>query len=206
MSLILLFLALLGSSGNAVRIDKNTPAPSFLTIFSPIGPNLPLADLGKVKLEVFTTFDCKDCTSFGLNTLPELVKSYSNNPQVDFHLYLIPDKNRESELSAVRGAQCATRYDRFWDMVNELYKTDNLDKRAVDLDGQGLKFPVKEFRACIGSTDYDAQIDQDLAYAASRKISQKPTILVNDTVLLGNQPIENIDYAIQKLIPQPVTQ
>jgi len=180
-----------------IVVVRDAPIPSFQNIIEPIGPTLPQDALGKVKVEVFNTFDCQACDLFGQNTLPELFKKYANSQEVDFHLYLIPDKTREAEISAVRGAHCATRYDRFWDMINILYRTDNLSQREVDLDGQELGFPVKEFRNCIGSADFDAKIDEDIAYAAERKISQKPTILVNDTILLGAQPIENIERVIK---------
>jgi len=199
LSLILAFLALLGNSGMPITLVGDTPIPSFQTVIEPIGPTLMSAEQGKVKVEVFNTFGCQDCNRFGQNTLPDLIKKYSDSPEVELHLYLAPDKASESELSAARGALCATRYDRFWDMVNLLYRTENLSQREVDLDGQELGFPVKEFRACISSADFDSKIDEDIAYAAGRKISQKPTILVNDTILLGAQPIENIERIIKKI-------
>lgn len=200
LSLILAFLALLGNSGTPIELAPGAPAPSFQTIFEPIGPSLPRTELDKVKVEVFNTFDCADCDLFGQNVLPELVKKYTGSLEVEFHLYLVPDKASEGQLSAVRGAHCATRYERFWDMVYKLYQADVLSRREVDLTGQELGFPVKEFRTCIGSEDFDAAIDADLAYAVSRKVSRKPTILVNDTVLLGNQPLENIERVIKKAL------
>lgn len=197
LSLILAFLALMGKSGMPVILVQDGPTPSFQTIIEPIGPALPKSEGEKIKVEVFNTFDCRACDLFGQNALPELVKKYTGSPDVELRLYLIPDKAKEGELFATRGALCAAKYDRFWDTVYKLYQTDALSSREVDLAGQELGFPVKEFRNCIGSEEFDAKIDEDIAYAASRKIGQKPTILVNDTIMLGAQPIENIERVIK---------
>jgi protein-disulfide isomerase len=200
LSLILAFLALLGQSGTPVMIVQDGPTPAFQTIIEPIGPTLPRNTLGKVKVEVFNSFDCKSCDLFGQNALPDLVKKYTGSSDVELHLYLIPDKTKESELFATRGALCATKYDRFWDTVYKLHQTEGLSSREVDLVGQELGFPVKEFRDCIGSEEFDGKIDEDIAYGTSRNIGQKPTILVNDTILLGAQPIENIERIINKYL------
>jgi len=200
LSLILAFLALLGNSGTPIVVVQSGQTPSFQTIIEPIGPSLPQSTLGKVKVEVFSSFDCQACNNFGQGALPELVKKYTDSPNVDFHLYLIPDKAKEGEFFAVRGAYCAAKLDRFWDMVNKLYQASSLSSREVDLIGQELGFPVKEFRNCIGSEESDGKIDEDIAYAATRKIGQKPTIFVNDTILLGAQPIENIERVIKKYL------
>ena len=200
LSLILAFLALMGKSGMPVIVVQDGPIPSFQTIIEPIGPALPPVAGEKIKVEVFNTFGCKACNLFGQNALPDLVKEYTGSNTVDLHLYLVPDKANEGELFAARGVQCAAKYDRFWDTVYKLYQTDALSSREVDLAGQELGFPVKEFRNCIGSQEFDGKIDEDIAYAASRKIGQKPTILVNDTIMLGPQPIENIDRIINKYL------
>lgn len=200
LSLILAFLALMGKSGMPVVLVQDGPAPSFQTIIEPIGPTLPPVAGEKIKVEVFNSFDCRACDLFGQNALPDLVKKYTDSQNVEVRLYLIPDKAKEGELFATRGALCAAKYDRFWDMVNKLYQTEALSSREVDLIGQELGFPVKEFRDCIGSEEFDPKIDEDIAYSASRKIGQKPTILVNDTIMLGAQPIENIERIINKYL------
>lgn len=197
---VLAFLALLGKTGTPVTVVQNAPMPAFETIIEPIGPSLMPADDDKVKLEIFNTFGCQDCDLFGQGILPQLVEKYQDNEKVDLHLYLIPDMENEGELYATRGAHCAAKEDRFWDLTYEMHRADVLNKREVDITGQGLHLPILEFRSCIGSDEFDDQIRQDIAYAQAKKIDEKPTILVNDTVLLGPQPIENIDLIIDKYL------
>lgn len=200
LTLVLAFLMLLGKNGTPIVANHSGIRPSFLTILEAIGPTVESSVQEKVKVEVFNGVDCDDCKLFGQNTLPELTKKYATSTTVDFHLYLIGDKAKENELYGLRGAHCASSYGHFWDVVSEIYKEKTLSKHAVDLIGQGLGLPLMEFRKCLESDSLDAQIDADNAHAQAKKIQQKPTILVNDTMLLGNQPIENIEYIIRKNI------
>ena len=130
--------------------------------------------------------------------LQDLVVKYREDANIDFRLYLVPDLGNEGELFAVRGAHCAAKYNRFWDMVVELHRSDTLSKREVDITGQGLGLPVVEYRNCLDGSDNEEQIGKDLAYAQQKGISFKPTILVNGTVMIGAQPLENIDREIHK--------
>jgi protein-disulfide isomerase len=200
LSAVLAFLGLLGSTGTPVVVIQDAPSAAFQTIIEPIGPSLPPSTMDKVKVEVFNTFGCQDCDLFGQGVLPQLVEKYAGNEAVDLHLYLIPDRESEAELFATRGAMCAARYDRFWDLVYKMHATEALSKREVDLLGQEMNLPIIEFRDCLDALDFDQQIGQDIAYAESRQIQQNPTILVNDTILLGPQPIENIDRFIKKAL------
>ena len=200
LSAVLAFLALLGRMDTPVMIVQDVPVPSFQTIIEPIGAALLADEQEKVRLEIFNSFGCSDCDLLGQGILPQLVEKYAESEEVDLRLYLVPDKESEGELYAVRGAHCASRHERFWDLTYELHRIEVLNKREVDLAGQGLQLPVTEFRKCINSEDFDEKIDEDIAYSAAKKISQKPTILVNDTVLLGAQPIENIDRIIKKYL------
>ncbi|MDH5597285.1 MAG: DsbA family protein [Candidatus Peregrinibacteria bacterium] len=197
LSAILAFLIMLGQTGQPIVLDQSAPTPSFRSIIEPVGPTLASPD-GKVQIEVFNTFDCPECDSFGLSTLFDLREKYTEDERVEFYLYLIPDKTSEAELFATRGVHCSSKYDRFWDMVYEMHNKDVINQREVDITGQGMSFPVLEFRDCISGEEMVPKIEEDLAYAQTRGITRKPSILVNGTLLLGAQPLENIERAVNQ--------
>ena len=199
LTVIFAFLMLMGQNNMSVNIVQDGSRASFQTIIEPIGPVQADPD-GRVKLEVFNTFGCQECDNFGLGTLPALQEKYANNDQVDFRLYIIPDTGNDGELFAARGAHCSARHERFWDMVTELHRLDTLSQRETDLAGQTLNLPILEFRNCIKSDEFDQQIGEDISYAQQKGIRQKPTILVNGTMMLGQQPLENIDREINKYL------
>lgn len=197
---VLAFLALLGSTGTPVMLVQNAPTPAFQTIIEPIGPALLPTEKSVVRLEIFNTFGCQACDLFGQGILPQLVEKYSKNDLVELYLYMIPNRENEGELYAARGAHCAAKYDLFWDLTSKLHEAEALSKREVDMLGQELQLPIVEFRNCISSEEFDEQIGKDISYSETRQISQKPTILVNDTILLGPQPVENIDRIVNKYL------
>jgi len=199
LSIVLAFLVLLGQTGEPVTIVQDGTTASFQTIIEPIGPNF-IDPSEKVKIEVFNTFGCQECDNFGLGTFPSLQQKYSENKKVDLHLYLVPDLENESELYATRGAHCAVKYNKFLEMTFKLHSIEELNKREVDLMGQDMDFPIIEFRNCIQGEEFDQQIGEDIAYSQQKNIKQKPTILVNDTIMLGSQPLENIDREINKYL------
>lgn len=197
---IFAFLALLGSTGTPVVLVQDAKIPSFQTIIEPIGPSLLPTEQEKVRVEVFNTFGCRTCDLFGQGILPQLVEKYSENNGVDFHLYMVPDRESEGELYATRGAHCAAKHDLFWDLTYKMHAAEELSQREIDLLGQELNLPLLEFRNCLSSEEFDEQIGEDIAYSETRNIDQKPTVLVNGTILLGAQPIENIDRIIKKYL------
>ncbi|MBN2306754.1 thioredoxin domain-containing protein [Candidatus Peregrinibacteria bacterium] len=200
LTVVLAFLALLGRTGTPVVIVQNAPTPAFQTIIEPIGPALEAEEGSKVKVEIFNTFDCQSCNSFGQGILPQLVEKYGGDDHVDMHLFLIPNRASEAELYATRGAYCAAKYNLFWDMIYKMHATEELSKREVDLLGQELGLPILEFRSCLDSEEFDETIGRDIAYAQVRQISYVPVIFVNDTLLLGAQPVENIERVINKYL------
>lgn len=199
LSAVLAFLVLLGQSGTPVNVVQNEPMPSYQTIVEPMGPFEKKTE-GPVALEVFSSFECAECTQFALGTLPTLREKYETSDLINFQFHLIPDKASEAQVYATRGAYCASKYDGFWTILPRLYQADILSKREVDLIGQELGFPVVEFRNCLNSDTFDAQIESAIFYSQQKGIQQKPTILVGSTLLLGAQPIENIERVLNKYL------
>ena len=119
-------------------IVSDAPTPNFQTIIEPIGPALAPEDQSEVRVEIFNTFGCRACDLFGQGILPQLVQKYETSSKVDLHLYLIPNRESESELYATRGAHCAAKHERFWDLVYKMHETEELSRREVDLLGQDL--------------------------------------------------------------------
>lgn len=197
---VLAFLALLGKTGTPVMVVADAPTPNFQTIIEPIGPAPDPAEPTEVRVEIFNTFGCQACDLFGQGILPQLVEKYEADASVALYLYLVPNRESEAELYATRGAHCAAKHDHFWDLVYQMHAAEELSRREVDLLGQELNLPVLGFRACLDSEEFDERIGRDIAYAEVKQVPVVPLIFVNDTVLLGPQPIENIERIINKYL------
>lgn len=198
-SIILAFLIFMGVKEQPIMLVQGGDKPVFKSSIESIGPAPSPYENATLNIEIFDTFGCPECDQFALNTVKTLQEKYEKDPKVNFHLYLIPDPANEGEVKAVVGAQCGAKFSHFWDMYYELHKVSELTSREIDLTGQGLELPIVPFRNCLKSDEFNETIEKDRAYATAKDITRKPTILINNTMLLGNQPIENIEKVINRI-------
>lgn len=208
LSLIIAFLAMLGASDNGIQIAINpTTQPSFSNIIAPLPKILPSTESdaylksSNIQVDIFNTFGCVDCDNFAMNTLKNLSEKYSDNNKVDINIHIIPNIEVEEEIYPAIGLKCAEEIDKYWDLYNALYNSNEpLNNREVDLIAQEIKLPVTQFRSCLNGDKYNEDILEEIAYANKKGVVKKPTILIEGYILLGNQPIENIDKVINELL------
>ena len=200
LSLIIAFFMFLGISGDSVVIQKDQSHPFFSSILRP----LPQPPGAPVKLptvvDVYYTFGCPDCASFGAYTIPALQQKYLEDNKVDLKFNIIPDTEDEGQYYAAVGVKCAAEQGKYWEMHRELNMTQEpLSFREVDLIGQGLGFPVMEFRNCLKSGKYDEEIGAEIQKALDKGISKLPVIFIENYELIGNQPVENIVKIVDEI-------
>lgn len=205
LSVILAFFTLLGIQGEPAQIVKSEPIPVFSNIFRPdFQPvtefeNEPIVE--EVNIEAFYTFGCRDCKGFSLNTVPALYEKYTDNEDVNLEIYLNPNTEDAGEYYPAVGVKCAEEYEKYWEMHSEIASTpEPLSFREVDLIGQGLELPVTGFRSCLKSGKYDEFIGAVNDVANEKGVTKMPVIYINDYVLTGEQPIENIDRIVKEIL------
>ncbi|MBU1935194.1 DsbA family protein, partial [Patescibacteria group bacterium] len=210
LSIILAFLVFLGVQGGPVEVtDDQGLQYHFSNIIRPV-PEVLLDEFGeaieekkpeKVTVEVFTTFDCSECDRFAIDTFLPLREKYLEDESVEVKLFVVPDRESEAEYYSAVGIQCAAEQNSYWEMYRALHETpDPLNKREVDLNAQGLGLEIVPFRNCLNSGKYDEMIEADIAYAEGRGATTKPIVFIGGYVLLGNQPIENIEKIIKEAL------
>ncbi|MBN2087577.1 thioredoxin domain-containing protein [Candidatus Peregrinibacteria bacterium] len=204
LSIILAFFTLLGMQDKPAEIIKSEPLPTFSNIIRPA--TQPISEFetvqitDKVNIEVFFSLNCEGCNIFGLYTVPALYEKYSENENVNLQIYLNPNKENESEYYAVTAIKCAEEHDKYWEMYNEVFTSDEpLTRREADLIGQGMGLPIYEFRNCLKSGKYDEFIDAVNDVAKTKGVKRMPITYINDYILMGNQPIENIDKIVNEI-------
>lgn len=208
LSLIIAFLVLLGINGEQVTVAPDPVVrPTFSTIINPLPQLLPAFEAEaytsptSVDVEVFNTFECSECEHFAINTFIPLREKYLSNENVNIKHYVIPNLESEGEKYSAIGIKCAEEQGKYWELFQELHlETELLSRREVDLNGQEIELEVIPFRNCLKSEKYDETINSDILYAEEKSITSKPTILIGDYTLLGDQPIENIEKVINEIL------
>lgn len=111
----------------------------------------------------------------------------------------------ESTWSA-EAAECAADQDQFWAYHDKLYESqagenqgafnkDNLKRFAEEI---GLD--TQTFNECLDSGKYTSLIQEDTQAAQSLGVQSTPTFLVNGQPVVGAQPFEVFQQAIEAFL------
>lgn len=200
--LVVAFLALLPSLapvGNLVIPDAyDYPSPDDHAMGDPKAP---------VVIEEFSDFQCPFCRRFHDDTLPRIVEDYVRQGKVYFIYRHFPvvDRNdpaQESHAAAI-AAVCAGRQNRFWDYHDVLFANQNAEnagdytERRLQAMADGIGLEMGAFNACLASADAAAAVAADSLFALESTLSSTPSFLINGNPLIGAQPYEAFQAAIE---------
>ena len=191
----------MNAKGQTPVIENSQQRPVFTNIIKPprlIGPENQALKTKDVVVEIFSGFDCADCRDFAFDVLPLLQEKYGKSEHIKVVYYTVPDEENDDHYRALVGLKCAEEKGKFKEMHADL-QLNPATGREADLMAQELGLDLYEYRACVKSGRYDEEIQTLMDYAKERGIRKKPTILIDDYVLFGNQPIENINKIISEV-------
>ena len=201
-SIILAFLLFLEANNQPIQVVTTQDPPRFTNIIklptsAPIEPNN--AEINnskeqkKIKIEIFDDFNCTDCSHFVEHTIPSLKEKYANNKSIDIQIYLTPKLDDQNQMDASMAVKCAADQEQFWSMYDNLHKQNELTKAVIQKTAQELKLDMGIFQECLNQQKHRSQIENDVKYAQEKNIITKPTIIIENYMLIGDQPIENIE-------------
>lgn len=193
------FLMFLGYNNQAIDIMENPKKVDFTNITRSDVTTAP----DKVKIEIFDNLTCKYCTDFITNTLPKIRDLEQETEDIDLRLYFIPDINDEIYYKSALSLKCAADQNNFWGMHKKLHDNkDSLNKKSFFQFAKELELNAEVHEECMDEETHKKTIENDIKYASEQNIVVKPTILINEFKLIGNQPFENIQTTINKALKQ----
>jgi protein-disulfide isomerase len=185
---VLIGFAVFSNSGGGGGSSSAVSAP---LVFTPttgadgaaIGP----AD-AKVKVEIWSDFQCPACDAFAKSTLIDLVKKYEPTGDVRFEdraLWFIGAGQNEDSLNAAAAAECAGAQNQYWPYHDYLFANQGAENsgwpsRAL-LDGIAAKIGLDTpaFGQCFDGGAQHATVKDNTALAAKVPVSGTPTIVIN---------------------------
>ena len=195
-SIILAFMMLIGYNNQSVDVSVNPNIPEFQNILK--DEVVTVSD--SIIIEVFDDFTCTKCTEFILNTLPKIKNLEKEDNDIELRLYFIPDTANELYYNSALSLKCASDQGKFWDMHTKLHKNKKeLNKKSFFQFATELELNAKALDECVKEEAHKDNVEKDLKYTLEKKITIKPTILINGYRLIGNQPLENIEWIIEKI-------
>jgi protein-disulfide isomerase len=195
-SMVLGFLMVMGYNNQPVEIVHTEKPPEFVTIFEPKEPMV----TDKVQVDIFDGLQCVHCDTFFGDTLSKIRDLEKESGEISLKLYFIPDINDDTMSQAAMALKCSGDQGQFWEMHAKIHGAASLDPKGFAKMAQDLKLDPKKFKDCMDTKQFQTEIESDIQYASEKGITVKPSILVNDTKLVGAQPFENIQRIIRKAL------
>ena len=189
----------IGYNNKTVDVAENPEIPYFTNIIE----QDQASTYESVQIEIFDDLVCDECADFMKNTLPKIKDLEQETENIEMRLYFIPDINDEVNYMAAMSLKCAADQNQYWEMHAKLHENkDSLNKKSFLQFGKELELNTDALQDCMKDEVYKDSIEEDIKYASEKDIPFKPTIFINDYLLIGNQPFENIHKIINKSLKE----
>ncbi len=166
-------------------------------------PFLGKAD-AKVTVVQFADYRCPFCEKFFTDSESQLIKDYVDTGKVKLYFRDFAFLG-DASVVASNAVACANDQGKFWEYHDYLYKnqpsesdtsmynTDGLTQVAVNLGLNG-----DQFKTCLSSKKFNADVSKDLADGQAAGVSGTPTIFINGIAVVGAQPYSAFKTIIDK--------
>ncbi|MET8721525.1 DsbA family protein [Streptomyces misionensis] len=157
-----------------------------------------------VVLIAYEDFQCPFCGRFARETEPELVRKYVDKGVLRIEWRNFPVFGAESEQAAL-AAWAAGQQGRFWQFHDIAYAKERArnqgefsPSRLREMAREAGVADVGRFEADMKSKAAHASVNKDQQEGYALGVTSTPAFLVNDTPILGAQPLDTFGAAIEK--------
>ena len=165
-----------------------------------------------VVLVEYADYRCPFCGLFSRDTLPPLVEKYVKSGELRVEWRDLPVFGDQSTMAAVAG-RAAGNQGKFWEfnkaafaIAPERGHADLSRERLVQIAQEAGVSDMTRFEADLDSTELQQAVAKDAQEAASLGATGTPTFLVNDTPLVGAQPLATFEKAIEAALKKAESQ
>lgn len=141
----------------------------------------------KVKIVVFSDFQCPFCMTFYEGTLKKAMADYKD--QVLFVFKEVPLSIHDKANDAAMAGECANEQGKFWEMADKLYSDQKTWSAAKTFNGTpyaaSIGLNLTQFNQCVSSKKFQDKITADNQMAQDLGISGTPAFFVNDQFFGG---------------------
>lgn len=158
-----------------------------------------------VLLIEFSDFQCSYCRQFWQKTLPLIERKYIKTGKVKFmyrHFAVLGNHSTAAALAA----ECAAEQGKFWPYHDRLFEKSDSPLAFTNGKLKGyardIKLRGKDFDGCLDSGKYAKKVEGETAIAVFLGARGTPSFLLNGKLLVGAQPFEVFEAAIEKEIQE----
>jgi len=153
-----------------------------------------------VTIVEFSDYQCPSCKR-AQPVLDQVLQEFKGKVRLVHKDFPVP--SHKGALPAAEAARCAAAQGVFWEYHDLLYLAvpDFSREDLVRYAGR-LSLDRDAFTSCIDARQFRKQVEADVAEGRAIGLTGTPTFLINDSVLVGNNPIEVFREAIRDALKE----
>lgn len=147
----------------------------------------------------YTDFPCANCAR-NTETIDKLKKEFGPD-KVRIVFAENPTPSNPRAYPAANAARCANVQGKFWEMRDLLFQNSSkLEDKNLKEYAKSLGLQMDKFNSCLDSKQYSEEIEKSKQQAIRLGIMAIPSMVVNGTLIQGNQPYEKVKQKIEELL------
>lgn len=188
----------------AAEQEAQAAPPAFVEVDSGKLPLLGDKD-AKVTIVEFSDFQCPYCKKYIDETHSQINDEYIKTGKVKFAYRHYPLSFHPNAPKAGEASECANEQGKFWEYHDILFSNQDAWSpqeavAAVDsFTGYAgeLGLDAEQFRSCLDSGKYKANVDADFAAGGAAQVDGTPTFFVNGNRIVGAVPFSDLQTLIE---------
>ena len=162
-----------------------------------------------VTLVEFSDYECAYCKHFHANVYERLKKEFVDTGLVRYVVRDFPLQMHKYSVVTARGARCAAKEGKYWEMRHALYIAPSQDLEGVVEAGRTVGMDGPRLKECITNANLNASIKKDLDEGNRIGVPATPAFVigrsrgdrVEGTLMVGSRPYEAYESRIRALLP-----
>ena len=156
----------------------------------------------------FSDFQCPFCERFHQTVEPTLLKQYVDTGKVAF-VYKHSAFLGQESVWAAQAAECAADQGKFWQFHDLLFAKQNGENQGTFTKDKLIGFAtdagldMTKFEPCLNNDETRARVQADTQEGQQAGVRGTPTFFINGQPLVGAQPLETFQAAIDKALAAP---
>ena len=168
-----------------------------------------------VTIVEFTDYQCPFCLRFSKSTFPILKTKYIDTGKVRWVGLNLPLAFHKDATKAAQAAHCAGEQGKFWEMRTVLFENpQKLNVTFLPAHAATLNLDIEAFNSCLQSKRHLDAIAKEAKDANAVRLTGTPSFIIGKTtsdvisgpVVIGAQPLNQFDAAINKVLAQKPAQ
>jgi len=174
------------------------------------------ADRGRVRgkndalwIVVISDFQCPFCKRWHEETLPQIERDYVRTGKAQIAYMNFPIASSHPNAPAAHEfAMCAAEQGQFWPAADALFRTmrswgARRELRPfLDSLGRGIPVDQRRLAACLDTREMKVLVDADYARATQIGVGSTPSFLIGGRPMVGAQPYEAFQRAIDAALAE----